>query len=292
MSMRELQADLVLLGRTPAPAPRPAFVADLEERLNEIVTSSAPGEGTSERPDIDILPATRGRGAGLAVAVALAVVVSTAGLAVVSSGDGRDGHTATVETASDTVGSDGSHASTVEVGDAVTPPRSGPTPQHAGWSIASSPTGSVRRGPDGLPSTITGAATPPVDTFATPGASSTQPATLGLRGSGTPAYSFLEWDRYSGDDFAAYLVLRAAAPDDPAWPDESGRTLMLMRIEDRDTTRYEAQGKVGTTPRFRIVAVNGDGDVVATSGVFQADVGAGLGSPRDLDPPGPIPPAP
>lgn len=288
MSARELQADLVLLGRTPAPAPRPAFVAELEARLAEIVTSDAPDgpEGLSERTGIDILPATRGRGPGLAVAVALAVVVSTAGLAVVSSGDGRDARTATVETAFEATADGGTQPGTVEAADHVAPPgsraasgraRGGPSATAPGDGVASTAS----------PSAVTNT---PIDLLAKPSAHDAQPAQLGLRGSGTPAYSFLEWDRYGGGDFAAYLVLRAAAPDDPTWPDQSKRTIMLMRIEDRDTTRYEAQGKVGTTPRFRIVALDRDGNVVATSGVFQADVGAGLGAPRHLEPPGsPLP---
>jgi hypothetical protein len=289
-SLRELRADLTVMARSPVPPPRPSFVAALEARL----TSIEPGTVVSDcEPDLVALhKAPRGRG-GLTVAVALAVVLSTVGVATVSSssGDGHGGDTATVAAA----GPGGRRLPAA-------------TDRDASASSASAASMSVR--PDGdtavdrvhphgaaartVPGTAAGPARPlrdPTDGAAddaTPGVlADPRPSTsLALRGSGTPAYTFLDWDRYEGADFAAYLVLRAAAPDDPTWPDESGHTLMMQRIDDRDTTAYDAQGKVATTPRYRIVVVDAAGDVVASTGVYQADVtAASIGAPRSVPQP-------
>ena len=273
--VRELRADLTVMGRSPVPPPRPSFMDGLEERLTAIESSAV---ATDREPEI---VESRGR-AGLTVVVALAVVLSTVGLAAVSQGDGRGGRTATVATASPSIG--GRHSPAAAERDLTATSVDTGAPAHRGrggaaWPASSRPTGSSAAG--SLSTALAEDAalgddmTPPV--FADPGAA----RSIALRGSGTPAYTFLDWDRYDGDDFAAYLVLRAAAPDDPSWPDASGRTIMLQRIEDRDTVHHNAEGKVGTTPRFRIVAVNHAGDVVASTGVYQADVAAGIRAPSD-----------
>jgi hypothetical protein len=265
--------ELRLLADTDVPQPRAAFVAGLDERLSALMTDAS--------ARIDVLPAIADdaeerehasrarRTARFGIVLAASLVVVAIGITRSTTID-RSVHTA--NPASRVSSLDGNDPSAnAPSADA------GATATHDGGTASSVGTGPVRDGTNPTNATnaeqASGAGIAPAATgMNTAVTAATAQAPFALRGTGTPARTLLDWDRYTGSDFAAYLVLRSAAPDDPEWPDASGKTLMLLRIENRDMTSHQDTGKVGTTPRYRVVVVNKENKPVARSGVFQSDV--------------------
>jgi hypothetical protein len=266
--MSRMAAELTRFAEIDAPEPRPAFVAGLERHLAALMTDD-------NAIHVDVLPAFDGgprndvsrtrRTGRFAAAVAIALVVVAIG---VTRGATRERSVRTANPASHTAESG---AASGAAGDAAVE-----TPSRGAPSANVDPlTGDVRGATSSAATTgpasgaDTGTSSPAIGRGAAVSEGGTP---FALRGTGTPARTLLDWDRYAGNDFGAYLVLRSAAPDDPEWPDASGRTLMLLRIENRDMTSHQDTGKVGTTPRYRIIVVDKEGKQVGRSGVFQSDV--------------------
>ena len=74
----------------------------------------------------------------------------------------------------------------------------------------------------------------------------------------------LAWSAYSGDDFAAYLVLRSDSPAEPQYPVDE-HTTVVARITDRFTlSTLDTIAEPGAR-LYRVVAVNMDRRLVARS---------------------------
>ena len=283
-SRRSTRAVLDDIASGPAPEPRGAFVRDLEARLGSLIQSSVEGD---LMPEIELsAPSTtdvyRGRLVGAAslamCALALAVGISTATMGsapsrAVSTASGPMGDTTRrvdETTPAEEVDVTAGLEEVSEAASSVTS-SSAPFSTRRGFrSTTSSPSRSGDVSTDASASSAPPATDTPVPVGPTADRADTasrQPATIELEASGTAARVFLSWSRYDGDDFAAYLVLRANDPDNPSHPDASGRTLMLLRIENADMTSHQDTPKVGTSPRYRVVVVRKDGTVVAQSPV-------------------------
>ncbi|HVM10554.1 MAG TPA: hypothetical protein VM345_18995 [Acidimicrobiales bacterium] len=277
VGMGEVRRDLDAIASSVPPEPRAAFVSSLEERLAGLIGAAGSGDVV---PEIELAPAHAPRRAVLERAPLVlsitAIVLVVAASIVWPSKIERD------IDAIRTAASSHNPSTTISTADL-----DGPPPADGGSDGATDSArpgrGVVPSGGDRSTAVITSPAAPtavvpqPGDASAPAGVaaqrpsdtSSAPPSSLTLEGSGTPARMFLSWSRYQGDDFAAYLVLRANAPDEPDHPDTSGRTLMLLRIENRDMTSHADTPKVGTTPRYRVVVVRSDGSVAARSNVVE-----------------------
>lgn len=267
----ELKATLTSIRESDVPEPRPVFVAALEQRLR--VLDRLP-EAALATPAPRMAPTTHSP-RRLALATAALVVIGVLAALVVG-GDGLRLRTLPGPTG---VASDAGESA--EAGGA-TEDRGSASRRSKGndaGSTPASPTGSAFREPTKDRGDAIASATP-----STVGTAGFAPDRFALRGSGTPARTFLDWDRYDGSDFAAYLVLRSLVPDQPQYPTGSDqRTLMMLRIESRDTVTYDDTCKVGETCRYRIVVVDRAGRELATSGVYEtqsADVLVSRGLPR------------
>jgi hypothetical protein len=276
-SPREVLAGIAAI---PAPEPRPSFVRDLEARLGALIEASAAGDVI---PEIELSPpsgpARRSSraltAASAAVCVlALAIGVSTAGIGVdpsreVATGVGSRQPTTTDGAARRAGAPIDVTAGLEDASGAASSPRSvAPRARPSSRSSTSAAPGGAAVATDSSTSVTSASSTQPVAAPAAPARPPTaaeQPADMELTASGTPARVFLSWDRYEGADFAAYLVLRANGPDSPDHPDASGRTLMLLRIENAEMTSHQDTPKVGTEPRYRVVVVRKDGTVAAKS---------------------------
>ena len=278
--MTAVRNDLDALAESITPPPRAFFVDELEVRLAAMMRGAVDGDMF---PDIIVTRVEKVHRPrqGMAASIALVIVLMTAGVGALQQRrapvgvDTRDRAIAPASSTSDAgdiVSADGGATSRGSIDRA--------RPLQDDWRTTA-PAATDGAEP-GRPITVW----PSVDEEALAEAmAERRETTMGLRGSGTPAAVFLEWDRYDGADFAAYLVLRAAAPDVPDWPDPSGRTLMLLRIESPDHVSHRDTAKVGTTPRYRVVAVNAAGEVVSRSDVFESDVSAATGRISQLPQP-------
>ena len=253
------------LGQVDAPAPRAAFVADLESRLTDLMVSSARGDLL---PEIELAPYARRPRSPVTVTATAAVMCMTI-LAFVVVGAIRspraDSEIHTTPAAVDGQIEDG----------ALTPASNGSSDGGGG-------AGGLHERDDrgSVPAAGGTGAVAVAEARRVPPAASATPAphehdetvvqrSLALRVSGTPARVFLNWERYDLPDFAAYLVLRANDPDIPAHPDESGRTVILRRIEARDSNSYADTPKVATSPRYRVVVLDAAGRVLASSAAVE-----------------------
>lgn len=281
MRLRQGSAREVLAGiaAMPAPEPRPSFVRDLEARLGALIEASAAGDVI---PEIELSPpparATRSSRAlttaSAAVCVlALAIGVSIAGIGVdpsreVATGVGSRRPVATDGAARRSGAPIDVTAGLEDASGAASSSRSvAPAARPSSRSSASAATGVATDSSTSVTSTSSAQPVAAPGAPARAPATEEQPASMELSASGTPARVFLSWDRYEGTDFAAYLVLRANGPDSPDHPDASGRTLMLLRIENAEMTSHHDTPKVGTEPRYRVVVVRKDGTVAAKSPV-------------------------
>jgi hypothetical protein len=268
------------------PTPRANFVADLEARLSELMQATVAGDVL---PDVELAPpappaSLRSRvhdHAPLAVAVMLAIALLTS---TVVGGDvvlPRELRTATDTTGPDNA--DGGDAGTRPPDDgadnrrssgddraAVVVAESGPSNSAVAARRDRGGLGAAARVPDaGVGSATAAAPSPPASRDDAATTKSPPPElrrqALTLQVTGTSARAYLEWGTYTGPDFAAYLVLRANDDAVPEYPDSSGRTLMLLRIENPDMVRHEDTPKLGTVPTYRIVVVDAAGRELARS---------------------------
>jgi hypothetical protein len=276
-SRSSVLSELRELGAQETPAPRPDFLAELEVRLHE-------PDGPVATVDTEPLrigaghrvarSATVGAVALVAAAVVIALGLSGVGPAqrirTTPSGEGRG--SAGDEGPGGTGRATGSHAGDGTAADSTVAPANGDP--HASGSTAPKPGSLATASGTGPSSTLGSYAAAEGDTAATT-KTSTVPRAFAVRGSGTAARIFLDWDAYKGDDFVAYLVLRSIAPDDPTYPADNQRTLIMLRIEDRGTTTYQDTPKVGSTCRYRIVVVDKDGNTVAASNVVDPTANPG-----------------
>ena len=256
------------LGGVEAPAPRAHFVADLESRLANLIDSSVRGDVLPELELAPPVPVTRRMPPMTAAMVAVCMIVlvafsATSGISssrAIRAGGGSDRHDRGDDSsgrgAPVLAGESGLHAVVVERrADAdATPAPIGREPRASG--TIPSPSSTLPATPGVDPSSAAAPASPETDRTVAP---------LALSAVGTAARVRLDWERYAGDDFAAYLVLRANAPDEPDHPDSSGRTLMLLRIENREMVSHQDTPKVGAYPRYRVVVVDRNGVVIARS---------------------------
>ena len=267
-------SDLRDIATQPTPAPRPDFLAELEARLHE-------PEGAVATVDTDPPRVARKRivhttAVGAVALVAAAVVVA---LGLTGVGPAQRIRTTPAGEGRGSAGSEGpgtrattSHSGTGAASD--NPSAATTADRHASGSTAPK-SGSVAATGSGSSSTLLPSASGIAGDTAATTKTSAGSATFTVRGSGTAARIFLDWDAYKGDDFAAYLVLRSIAPDDPTYPADNQRTLIMLRIEDRATTTYQDTPKVGSTCRYRIVVVDRDANVVAASNVIDPTTNPG-----------------
>lgn len=309
MSVRRGGPRQVLAGiaAMPAPEPRAGFVRDLELRLGALIESSARGDLV---PEVELAPPSspvgtsarvRTLAAVAACAAALALAVSTASMGTVPSREVATGAGSQRELTPDRDRHARGHSSEIDVTAGLddvsgaasslaadgSPTRRSPSRSSTSSTFdarddisTDSSTSSVN-GEPATSSTQPGGA-PAASAKAAPAGTDDRPATMELTASGTPARVFLSWQRYDGDDFAAYLVLRANGPDVPDHPDASGRTLMLLRIENADMTTHQDTPKVGTEPRYRVVVVRKNGTVAAKSPVVMPTMPLSSTSSVDL----------
>jgi hypothetical protein len=255
------------LGGVEAPAPRARFVADLEARLANLIESSVDG---NLLPEVELAPspATSRRTSPVAVAViacCLAVLVAftttsgVGGSRAIRVAGGSDRHDDGGESAGDKPAAAGVAASGLPAAIVEQHPAVGATPAPVGREQlgAEEPASPTTERPNAADTEREHAPAP------SPSAAR-DTAPMALRAAGTAARVRLDWERYAGEDFAAYLVLRASAPDDPDHPEAYG-TLMLLRIENREMVTHQDTPKVGTDPRYRVVVVNRSGAVIARS---------------------------
>ena len=244
---RSLRHHLALIGREDPPEPRDAFVTALELRLTELMSSSATAD---VMPEIEMAPPPPvPRPARFRVATAgVACALIAAALGFASSID--EGVPSTIALPASAPGAADLGVAAGERASSDTAPASAP---------AGSAPGRPTRGTVGLGATTTAV---PAD-----GAAASQPAPLDGLAEGTPARVFLSWQRYEGDDFAAYLVVRSTV-DEVDHPDATGRSHLLLRIENRDMVTHQDTPQLGTTPRYRVVAVDRDGNVIARTAVL------------------------
>lgn len=254
--------DLQRMAETDVPAPRPDFVAQLEARLFD----QGPLAFDPTDDELDLRPH---RLAGLPRSRALVAVVLVAILLGIGVGArvGPSSLVKTIEPANQrSGGGDGG--------------RGGSSSQDKPAAAAPGEHRAVARlqGPSDLPQQAVpyypdgsggkGSAEAGSHSTSTPAASAPAAKPAGrftLTASGTPAQVTLSWEKYSGSDFAAYLVLRANAPDNAAYPYEGTGTLMMRRLENRDDMTYSETPKVGTTPHYMIVVVDAAGRELARS---------------------------
>ena len=309
MSIRRGAPREVLAGiaAMPAPEPRAGFVRDLEIRLGALIESSARGDLV---PEIELAPPASAIGPSARVrtlaTVAACVLALAIGVSTASIGTETSREVATSGGSGGALGRDrgrdgGGSASDIDVtagledvsGAATSLRADGSPARRSSSRSASSSSGFDARDDistdSSASSTTTESSTSSAEAAGAPlastkpaGGSDDQPAAMGLTASGTPARVFLSWDRYEGDDFAAYLVLRANGPDVPDHPDASGRTLMLLRIENADMTTHQDTPKVGTEPRYRVVVVRKHGTVAAKSPVVTPTMPLASSSSVDL----------
>lgn len=289
----------------PAPEPRAVFVAQLEDRLAELIRRSADGDLVPEiELSVPAVPKAPRRAAAGVTSVLAALVVLLAPLAVVRdptpSGAGlaiagNDARRPVRDPAAATEPRsprprDGAVAAQPDGGlpEGSVPRRGiaplGPCDGLACAGAAGGGTGppSPQRRADGWPSGPEGPGAAPPELAAGPasreplGPSSdevavgpTGPARLDLRVAGSPALVSLEWSRYDGEDFAAYVVLRADGGE-PADVGALDATLLLLRVENREMTNHLDLPRLGSPPRYQLVAVRRDGSIAAESAVVSA----------------------
>ena len=249
------------------PAPRASFVADLESRLTELIQSSASGDVLPEvelAPSGDVSAEATPRIGLMASAFAVMAMLAMLVAGAVDRGARHEVQTASDNASSASAGDERGIDGTGETG-------AGDRPGVASGAVAVITSGgsdTTKQTPlagtsdtVGVPDQLTssGGVTveqQPATGEVAPGGPATKQEALGLRVWGTAARVYLEWDRATHPEFAAYLVLRANDDAVADYPDPTGRTLMLLRIENREMTSHEDTPKVATTPNYRIVAVD------------------------------------
>ena len=82
----------------------------------------------------------------------------------------------------------------------------------------------------------------------------------------------LRWSAYQGPDFAAYLVLRATAPDEPVYPVVRPTVQVGRPITDPALTGYWDQVDDPAGQAYRVVAVDRDGRLLGISPVVRPAV--------------------
>ncbi len=74
----------------------------------------------------------------------------------------------------------------------------------------------------------------------------------------------LQWTAYTGNDFAAYLVLRADGPAEPRYPVDSATTV-VARITDPWAKSFMETIADPAGRTYRVVAVDADRRLIASS---------------------------
>lgn len=264
-SRAELVGVLEAWGATEVPPPRADFLDELEARLGLV----EPEPMVAPAPVVPL----QSRRRGLVLAAVAAAVALVVGLATVRS-DQDDQQTDRLQVADDGAATTSSTAAPETSDTTAAPTTRGTTPR---------PVPVAPDAPDDVPPAPDAPDSPPTTAAEVVPTEEPPPSVreFELRGWGTPARVFLEWDRYVGEDFAAYQVLRAISPDEPQHGHE--RTMMELRIEDRNTTSYDTTPKVGTAPnRYRIAVVDADGRLIAISNVVEAQSNTSPNNTRRL----------
>ena len=271
-------ADLQRLAGVDVPPPRPDFLAELEARLFGD-TDLAFDPGTDE--EFDERPRLLGGVPRPMALAAVALVVVLLGIAV-GTRVGPSSHVSTFQPANERSGhGDGGQGDTSSQDN----PAAGASGDRRPVARLEGPSGgqqpAVPYYPDSAGQASAGVDTHSPSTPTAPAPAAHSSGRFQLTASGSPAQVMLAWDKYGGPDFAAYLVLRANAPDDAAYPYEGTSTLMMRRLENRDDISYNETPKVGTTPHYMVVVVDAAGRELARSNQVEpyalpTDVGVGL----------------
>jgi hypothetical protein len=117
---------------------------------------------------------------------------------------------------------------------------------------------------------VTGTKDP--ETVTTKPAQPAEPVTLKLESVVGNGGAKLRWSAYQGRGFAAYLVLRAPAPDEPVYPVTGSTTQAGRPLTDQWTTATFDQVDKPEGQAYRVVAVDRDGRVLGISGVVRPAV--------------------
>lgn len=104
--------------------------------------------------------------------------------------------------------------------------------------------------------------------------------TFALEAEPTTTGADLVWERYDGDDFFAYVVLRATGGEDPTYPrpdDTNSTTEFVHRSESRDgTTWSDTNVAVFGEVRYLVVVFDRNGQELARSNVAAVRYSFGL----------------
>lgn len=275
------------LGAQPAPSPDPVFVDRTEDRLRAVAAAGGAGEpgrapgvgGWRRRTPVAALAAV--------LLVIVAVIIGTApdhtelrllaaaDAVVVHPGGAVERAVSGLELGEGDLVRTGPRGS-AEAGGLVLGPnmaarvvdgRLRVAPDLSVPPVSTVPTTSVPlpdvagSPPPGDPSPST--EPPPArETSATPGAEQ-PPEALVLRARWQKGVVTAAWSRYEGERFAAYLVLRAAAPDEPEYG-RDGATTVVAVVRDRDQTgAFDREPPAD--PLYRVVAVDREGRELARS---------------------------
>lgn len=280
----ELVRRLEAIGEVRAPEPTPRFVDELEQRLLHDLDDVEALPAAAPRVDRDPARAWAGPRRTLTtmsgVAAALVLVV---GIVL-----------ATVQDATTRVATPWSPTPTEPVPAADAPDASGDTAEveagdrddtyvrggdardesHGSAGASSGDTaGGAETAPDGR--ATAGPAPPPG------GWRYNEPseARFLLEAKPTAAAAELTWERYDGDDFFAYVVLRAR-DDDPEYPRDRGngaKTQFVYRSESRqDTTWSDTDPRVAGETRYLVVVFDETGRELARSNVAAVTASVGI----------------
>ncbi len=115
----------------------------------------------------------------------------------------------------------------------------------------------------------------PAPTPSDTGPTNTSPSTTAIRPANTPAalkldarfkeqHVKLQWSRYDGKDFAAYLVLRSDGPVEPGYPVDEGTTV-VARITDPAAACFVETIADPAARVYRVVAVDSERRLIASS---------------------------
>jgi hypothetical protein len=110
------------------------------------------------------------------------------------------------------------------------------------------------------------------ETVSTKPAQPAEPVALKLESVVGNGGAKLRWSAYQGRAFAAYLVLRAPAPEEPAYPVAGSTTQVGRPLTDQWTTATFDQVDKPEGHAYRVVAVDRDGRVLGISGVVRPTV--------------------
>jgi hypothetical protein len=259
--VKELDQRLRAAGKTPVPPPDPAFAARLEERLRAGVLAPEP----VLRPARPARPTTRHWSPVVAVAAALAAVLGGVGV-LRDSGPSTVRVTSPASTPPPVESPEQPAATTTSTVTTLAPqpPVTTSTTKPAVTTSTTKPTTRATTKPttESTTKTTTKPVTQPIEPK--PTTTTSGPAALRLESRYKDSTAKLQWSGYGGKDFAAYLVLRADGPAEPAYPADRATTVVATITSQWSVSFMET---ISDPPgrRYRVVAVDSERRLIATS---------------------------